>query len=216
MTLTLYKKICLTVALALGASVARTYAQTGIVASDTLRINGQTGSLNLLTGAGNRTLNFPAQSGTLALESSGAGSGQCCPTDTSILFSYVFQNAANTTIVSDVIDVGQYSKELVAVIGFGYPGNVVGAGGSVRIETAAELVSGWWWPVIDYAHNVAIGQPTMNIIVRPSQEYYASSIPAQNINTKVYMHGWLKYIRVVGQLGGGGIGRYFVVGLTVR
>lgn len=195
---------------------ASAWAQTSTVAVDTFKINGQGGNVNLVTGTSNRTLNFPSQSGTLALEGSTAGSGQCCPTDTSILFGYVFQNAANTTIVSDVIDVGQYSKELVAVIGIGYPGNVVGAGGSVRIETAADLVSGWWWPVLDYAHNVAVGQPTMNIVVRPAQEYYANAIPVQNINTKVYMHGWLKYIRVVGQLGGGGIGRYFVVGLTVR
>jgi hypothetical protein len=53
--------------------------QSNTIATDTIRINGQAGAVNLITGSQTRTLNFPAGSGTLALEATvGSDSIGCC------------------------------------------------------------------------------------------------------------------------------------------
>lgn len=191
-------------------------AQTNTIATDTIKIAGQNGNVNLITGDSNRTLNFPNGSGTLALEGSGSGlGGQCCPSDTSAVYSYTWQTVANDKYVSDAIDVGRFSKELNVIMQVLYP-TTINAYGSVKIETAADLNSGFWWPVIEHLHYVTAGFDRVNFVIRPTQEYVTNYWAPSDINRKVCMHGWLKYIRVVGQLGGGQPGRQMLVAITIR
>jgi hypothetical protein len=75
---------------------ALSIAQTNIIATDTMRINGQNGNVKLVTGSLDRTLNFPAASGTLALVSD-QQSSSCCNGDTSAIFSYRWNNPTGET-----------------------------------------------------------------------------------------------------------------------
>jgi hypothetical protein len=193
----------------------RLFAQMNIIATDTMRINGQNGNVKLVTGSLDRTLNFPAVSGTLALVSD-QQSSSCCNGDTSAIFNYRWNNATGETYTSDPIDLGGLSKELILTLAFVYPATVAGQYGEIILETSPSLNFGLWWPIVRWNHNVVQGFTTRNLTIRPTQGSDLNVFPNDPLNLQVGMDGWMKYVRFVARLGGNMIGREVWLGMTVR
>jgi hypothetical protein len=191
------------------------FAQTNIVATDTMRINGQNGNVKLVTGSLDRTLNFPAASGTLALVTDQQG-GNCCNGDTSAVFFYRWNNPTGETYTSDPVDLGGLSKELILTLQIWYPATQAGFNGGVRLETSPTL-DGIWWPIVDYPHAVVAGITRRNFTIRPTQGSDQNVLPNVALNNwAVGMDGWMKYVRAVATLGGNVVGREVWFGMTVR
>lgn len=197
------------------------WSQTNTIASDTIKINGQGGNVKLVTGNSERTLNFPTQSGTLALEGSGSGSGQCCPTDTSfIIMNGVANTAATYIAVSESYEVGRFGRELILAVFI----NMQGVLGDARVilETCSDLNSPAWFPIIDHNTGGFQNGALRSWVVRPAgTSELGLGGGGYNFNETQYtqtfqMKGWMKYIRMTAILWRGNAGKSIVANITVR
>jgi hypothetical protein len=111
-------------------------------------------------------------------------------------------------------------KELILTVSVVYPANLANKYGEVRLETTPSLDTPFWWPVVRYTHPIAFGVSMYSWTIRPQagadKKAHPVTDPYDGINDTVFMIGWMKYIRVVAELGGGQVGRQVLIGLTVR
>jgi hypothetical protein len=79
-------------------------AQNNVVGADTVRIHGQSGVVNLVTGDNVRTLHYPSESGTLALVGENDSTcNQCCG-DITISGQFLAAAGGNERRYTDIID----------------------------------------------------------------------------------------------------------------